>query len=148
VRYASDRAITQRVNGKDGWRTVHYMVASNAVQALIEVILINGDNENPADIYGTITANNGFGDTELFNRDAKHNIPVRPKDAIPLRTAVAVPMGKTLQVNALVYDHDSDLSPDDEVAKGTVSFDIDIMKSACQSIRGKYGEISVRVSWL
>ncbi|KAI3323742.1 ribosome-inactivating protein [Xylariaceae sp. AK1471] len=148
ARNTFDRTTTQRVDGKYGWATVHYIVLSNAAQALIEVVLINGDGENPADVYGTITARNGFGDTELFNKASGDYIDVRPGAAIPLRrSVVAVPLSQQLQIDASVYDHDSDWSPDDEIARGTVNFNVDIMKSASKSIRGAYGEISVRVSW-
>ena len=143
-----DQTTTQRVDGKYGWATVHYAVLSNAAQASIEVILINGDGEDPADVYGVITARNGLGDTELFNKASDHHIDVRPGAAIPLRRSiVAVPLDEQLTIDASVYDHDSDLSPDDEIAKGAVEFNVDILSSFSQSIHGKYGEISVRVSW-
>ncbi|KAI1155741.1 ribosome-inactivating protein [Nemania diffusa] len=143
-----DQTTTRRVDGKYGWATVHYIVLSNAAQALIEVVLINGDGENPADIYGTITARNGFGDIDIFNRASAEHIDVRPGAAIPLkRTVVAVPLSQRLEIDASVYDHDSDWSSDDEVAKGIARFDVDISRSYSQSIRGAYGEISVRVSW-
>ncbi|KAI0389086.1 ribosome-inactivating protein [Xylariaceae sp. FL0594] len=148
ARYPSDKTITQPVVGKAGSGVVHYMVSSNAGQALIEVILVSGDGKSTANIYGSITANNGFGDSELFNRDAKDNIAVKPKDPIPLRRiAVAVPLSKKLEIKAKLFEQHADPKPDGETANSSVSFSVDIMKSAQQSIRGKKGEIRVKVSW-
>ncbi|KAI1379469.1 ribosome-inactivating protein [Hypoxylon crocopeplum] len=147
ARNTFDQTTTLRVDGKYGWATVHYIVLSNAAQALIEVILINGDSEDPANVYGCITARNGFGDTELFNRASSDYINVKPDAAIPLRrSVVAVPLNHQLEIDASIYDHDS-LSHDDEIARGAVKFNVDIMNSSSKSIRGQYGEISVRVSW-
>ena len=74
-------------------------------------------------------------------------IDVRPNAAIPLlRTTMAVPLNQAFVVKASLYDYDS-LSNDDEIANGSAQFSVDILKSAQSSIRGEYGEISVRVSW-
>ena len=69
-----DETISQRVDGTYGWATVHYIVLNNAAQALVEVILVNGDGEDPANVYGTITANNGFGEIDLFRRDSPNYV--------------------------------------------------------------------------
>lgn len=69
-----NETITRRVDGEYGWATVHYIVLNNAAQALVEVILINGDGEDPANVYGTITANNGFGEIDLFRKDSSNYI--------------------------------------------------------------------------
>ena len=69
-----DATITQRVAGTYGSATVHYAVLSNAAQALVEIVLINGDNEDPANVFGTITAHNGLSDIALFRKDSKHYI--------------------------------------------------------------------------
>jgi hypothetical protein len=63
---------THMISGKDGSASVNYVVMSNAAQALVQVILINGDGENPTDFYGNITAGNVFGEIELF-RNGKKN---------------------------------------------------------------------------
>lgn len=59
---------------------------------------------------------------------------------------MAVPLNQEFVIKASLYDHDS-VSHDDEIANGSAQFNVDILKSAQSSIRGTYGEISVRVSW-
>lgn len=137
-----------QVKGEYGSATVNYIVLNNAAQALVEVILINGDDEDPAVVYGTITANNGFGEIDLFRMDSANGIAsVRPNAAIPLlRSTMAVPLNQEFVIEASLYDYDP-VSPKDEIANGSAQFNVDILKSAQSSIRGKYGEISVRVSW-
>ncbi|KAI0834614.1 ribosome-inactivating protein [Hypoxylon sp. FL0890] len=142
-----DQSIARRVDGQYGWVTVNYMVLSNAAEARLEVIMNNGDDEDPANVYGKIVAKTGAGDTLMFDRAKGERVDVSPGAGIPLnRYAVAVPMDKELQIDATLYDWDS-LSADDEIANGSAKFTIDLMKSASASIRGQHGDIIVRVSW-
>ncbi|RYP43057.1 hypothetical protein DL770_011851 [Monosporascus sp. CRB-9-2] len=142
-----DQPVGRRIDGQYGWVTMNYVVLSNAAQALVEVILINGDDEDPCNVYGTIIAKNGFGHTELFASPSGSRFDVRPNTAIPLfKNTVAVPINKTLAIEAALYDWDS-LSADDEIAGGTIEFNVELFKSFSGTIRGKSGEISVRVSW-
>ncbi|KAI0513267.1 ribosome-inactivating protein [Xylaria bambusicola] len=143
-----DKALTDSIKGDNGLVTLHYVVLSNASQALIEIILINGDGESTASVYGTITAYNEHGDSQLFLKpDNDSYVNVSPNTPIPLlRSVVAVPMTGALTIDALLYDYD-EFSPDDEIAKGKAVFRPDIGKSEAQSIKGAYGEISVRVTW-
>ena len=69
-----DETIAQRVDGTYGWATVQFIVLNNAAQALVEVILVNGDGENPANVYGSITASNGFGEINLFRKDSSNYV--------------------------------------------------------------------------
>ncbi|OTA86523.1 hypothetical protein M434DRAFT_15816 [Hypoxylon sp. CO27-5] len=142
-----DQIIARRVDGQYGWATVVYMVMSNAAEARIEIIMNNGDDEDPANVYGSIAARSGAGDVTLFYKPKSDRIDIRPGAAIPLNQyAVAVPMDKGFRIYATLYDWDS-LSADDEIANGTAEFAIDLWKSTSATIRGKSGEITVRVSW-
>ncbi|KAI0841844.1 ribosome-inactivating protein [Hypoxylon sp. FL0890] len=145
-----DENVTYQVGGEYGAVTLNYVVLSNAAQALIEVILIDGDGEDPADVYGNISADNGYayyGESELFRKASSEHIDVRPGANIPLlRSAVAVPMTRSLKIKALLYDHDT-ISPDDEIANGIAVFDPLILQSENKYITGKYGKIEVRVKW-
>ncbi|KAI1359398.1 ribosome-inactivating protein [Xylaria arbuscula] len=144
-----DQPITQRVSGPSGWATVEYIVLSNTAQATVQVILVNGDNEDPADIYGTIKARTGFGEFVIFDRSAGEHVDVSPNAPIPIDKSVfAVALSQHLEIDVSLFDHDDDPSFDDEIAKGIAKFDVDIMKSGAQSITGASGEISVRVTWL
>ena len=143
-----DQPITQRVSGPSGWATVEYIVLSNAAQATVQIVLVNGDGEDPADVYGTITARTGFGEFVIFDKSAGEHIDVNPLAPIPVDKSVfAVALSQHLEIDVSLFDHDDDFSPDDEIAKGIATFDVDIMKSAAQSIMGASGEISVRVTW-
>lgn len=142
-----DKAIGRRVDGEYGWVTLNYEVLSNAAQAFIEVIIVNGDGEDPSDIYGTVRTNNGHGDCYLLDLPKEGRRQTAQGAALRLdRNAVAVPMGGELKVSAELWDWDS-LSADDEVAKGSVNFTVDLMKSTSATIKGDSGEISVRVTW-
>lgn len=139
--------VAWEISGDYGSATLYYVVLSNAAQAVVEVVLINGDGEDPADVYGSIKGNNGYGDSELFRKKVEENIPVHPDADIPLlRNAIAVPVKSSLNITALLYDHDT-ISADDEIANGTASFTPRILQSEKKYIIGEYGKIEVRVTW-
>ncbi|KAH0563089.1 hypothetical protein GP486_002344 [Trichoglossum hirsutum] len=133
------------VSGQYGSSSVSYVVMSNAAEALVEVILINGDEGNPADVYGHITADitsgNISGQIELFRKGKKKYVEVRQQEAIPLsRPAVAVPIDGSLIIDADLWDHDA-MSFDDEIAKGCAVFDPQINVSRVKNINGRNGQI-------
>lgn len=137
-----------QVNGTSGSATVSYMAISDGLYAQITVVLINGDGEDPANVYGDITTNNGHGQSQLFLRDEDNYIDVAPNSPIPqVRTIVAVPTRGTLRVNAKLWDQDS-LSPDDEIANGSAEFQPLYKKSESKRITGAYGEVEVQVTWM
>jgi hypothetical protein len=145
-----DKLRVDTISGKYGSAALNYVVMSNAAEALVEVILINGDGEDPADVYGRIYSQNSSfdGEIELFRRSAKDYVDVRPNNPIPLlRSALAVPMDASLKISAHLWDHDP-ISSDDEIAKGTAEFKLEILKSASKFIEGQYGKVEVRVSWM
>lgn len=144
-----DNLQTDTISGKYGSAALNYVVMSNAAEALVEVILINGDGENPANVYGRIYSQNSSfdGQIELFRRSAKDYVDVHPKTPIPLlRSALAVPMDASLKISAYLWDHDT-ISSDDEIANGTAEFKPEILKSASKFIDGQYGRVEVRVTW-
>ncbi|KMS95649.1 hypothetical protein BVRB_006240 [Beta vulgaris subsp. vulgaris] len=123
---------------------------SNNVQATISVKLINGDGEDPADVYGRIAGRFGIGsEFVLFDKSQSQRIEVRPEEFIPLeRDEVVVPAeASELEITAHLMDYDT-ISPDDEIANGKAVF---LVKSAGQSdkkpIAGQYGSIEVNVVW-
>ncbi|XP_057972817.1 uncharacterized protein LOC131160966 [Malania oleifera] len=144
-----DTPLLSDVNGKYGSATVKYAVLSDAVVANVEVILIDGDGEDPADVYGDICARSSiFSDeSQLFRKASKEYINVRPRERISLsRSVVAVPLDATLIIKALLYDYDT-LSSDDEIANGTAEFPAQSSGLFTKNITGKYGEIQVNVKW-
>ncbi|XP_048500903.2 uncharacterized protein LOC125497596 [Beta vulgaris subsp. vulgaris] len=107
---------------------------SNNVQATISVKLINGDGEDPADVYGNISGHFGIGSQfQLFNKSQSQYIEVRPGEFIPLeRDEVVVPgEASELEITAYLMDYDT-LSSDDEIANGKAVF---LVKSAGGVIR-------------
>ncbi|XP_021717712.1 uncharacterized protein LOC110685488 [Chenopodium quinoa] len=97
---------------------------SNNVQATLSVKLINGDGEDPAQVYGSITGRFGISNQfSLFNRPQSQRIDVRPGEFIPLsQPSVNVPeAADAMEITAYLMDYDT-LSPDDEIANGTVTF--------------------------
>lgn len=137
-----------QVDGTYGSATVSYMAISDGLYAQIAIVLINGDNEDPANVYGNVTANNGHGQSQLFLRDKNTYIDVAPNNPIPLvRTIVAVSTRDALLVNAKLWDYDS-LSPDDEIANGSAEFQPLYKKSESKRITGAYGEVEVQVTWM
>ncbi|KAF5392830.1 hypothetical protein D9757_000997 [Collybiopsis confluens] len=137
------------LSADSGSATVNYVALSNALYAMITVILIKGGGENDPEVYGDITAYNGHGTSALFHKTESENFNVNVGTAIPLsRKVVAVPVNGKLQVSALLWDHDP-LS-DDKIADGAVEFEPLYNKSSpAQRIQGDSdGEIEVRVSWM
>lgn len=145
-----DKVQTTDIKGEYGSAQLRYAVMSNAAEALVDVVLINGDDENPAGVYGKIYAmNTSFNDEiELFRKSDETPEQVYPKASIPLlRPAVVVPMDASLKIRVDLWDYDK-LSPNDKIARGTVEFKPDIYHSVYKRIKGEYGEVEVRVRWL
>jgi hypothetical protein len=138
----------REVTGNSGSVTVSYMAITNGLYAQITVILINGDDEDTANVYGEITVNNGSGQSELFRKASNQHVDIKLQHSIPLsRNVVAVPTKDTLLVNAHLWDHDL-VSNDDEIAWGFVQIQPLYKKSESKYITGAYGKIEVRVTWM
>ena len=74
-------------------------------------------------------------------------VDVRRRQAIPLRSVVAVPLNGSLIVKASLYDHDT-LSGDDEIAKGAVEFPAQMSGTSSEEIKGEDGNyVTVTVYW-
>ncbi|PHH91238.1 hypothetical protein CDD83_1239 [Cordyceps sp. RAO-2017] len=143
-----DRQIQAPIKGRYGQATVAYVVMSDAVEARVEVVLVNGDGESPADIYGKISVSSKFVQRDLFYKESTDYIGVYPGNAIKLSRAIlAVPKDDRLRVHADLVDHDSDASSNDQVAKGYADFHPKVSGKDSATIRGEYGEIRVTVTW-
>lgn len=145
-----DTIISRGVSGKYGNASFVYAVLNNAVAATIRITLINGDGENPANVYGNITAHTSkFEGNQivLFNKGSSNYVDVRPGELIVLlRSVVAVTLGSSLVIDAKLWDQDS-FSPDDEVANDTATFPAKISGTSEQDILGRYGRIKVTINW-
>ncbi|KAK6229983.1 hypothetical protein QUC31_002645 [Theobroma cacao] len=144
-----DKRLEKVVSGEYGNVTVGFSVVRQALNATINVLLINGDKESPADVYGTIKASQVIGGSStsltLFEKSSSEYVQVRPHHSIPLiRSVVVVPMTSGLTITADLWDYDT-LSPDDQIAKGSEYFDA-VVGTQTKSIYGKYGEVQVSVT--
>lgn len=143
-----DVVTNREVTGQDGSVTVGYVAITDGLYAQVTVILIDGDGKNTADVYGEITARNGYGQSELFRQTNSQHVIVKPQNEIPLsRTVVAVPTTGTLQVHANLWEHDT-ISGDDEIAFRSVEFQPLYKKSEKKTTTGECGMVEVRVSWM
>lgn len=129
---------------------VVYQFIIESGRAKISVKLINGDDENPADVYGLISGRYGIhSEYILFYRPARHYIDIKPGANIPLTMSELLLPEKTitLEIKAYLMDYDF-FSYDDEIANGKVIF---LVKAAGETdtkiIVGKYGSIEVNVLW-
>jgi hypothetical protein len=144
-----NQPLCREVKGKYGSIAVCYAVYSNAVTATVYVALINGDDEDPTNVYGKIEASNTFSHEAItiFNKTDKEYVAVRPGDKITLlRSVVVVPLNSSIKVVADLWDHDM-LSPDDSIAKGSVTIAAADSGSNIRTITGKYGSVQVTVTW-
>ncbi|KAJ1693250.1 hypothetical protein LUZ63_009948 [Rhynchospora breviuscula] len=137
-----DQPVSQVVKGMFGSIAVSY-----AVTATVQVKLINGDNENPANVYGTLKATNivSNGLIILFNKKSNEYVDIKPQQLIPLlRSVVVVPLTSSIQVIADLWDQDTS-SADDPIAQGNVTFAAAASGSNIGKISGKFGVVEVNV---
>lgn len=141
--------IERPARGQYGRATVCYIVLGNAAEAVVEVVLITGDGEDPADVHGTITASTPtYRPITLFDRSSDDYVSVRPGTAIPLlHPAAVVQMEEEITFSAHLWDNNPIFS-DEEIANGSVTFEPQLdYSSAPKDICGKHGRIQVRVTW-
>ncbi|QPH02621.1 hypothetical protein C2857_006835 [Epichloe festucae Fl1] len=145
-----DTVKTDTVSGKDGALAINYVVLSNAAKAQIELVLINGDGEDPANVYGLVFAQSSAYDIpiDLFRNSVAERVKVSPGQPIPLqRTNLAVSMGERLYITIKLFDHDS-LSADDEISSGVLLSVPQLFTSMSSNIAGEHGMVEARVSWM
>ncbi|XP_017257478.2 uncharacterized protein LOC108226993 [Daucus carota subsp. sativus] len=151
---AYNKPLVETIYGTYGSVSVVYAVFSDAVQAFVEVTMINGDDEDPADVYGGIFASNSHPNFQgkesvLFHRERNDVVEVKEGAKIPLsRSIVAVPLDSQLVIRADLVDRDTTIfNPDDEIAKGTRSFPAKLSGDVYGYINGQYGQIKIKVTW-
>lgn len=150
-----DKRLSYVVSGKGGSATVYYTPFRDAVQANVEVVLINGDGKDPAEVYGTLVARYSNYDyptgsdkakyyqTTLFNKPNKEIVKVKPGSPIPLsRSVIAVPT-----TGSLITEANLSVSSGKEIAKGTAEFPPQLDGKTVKDIKGKYGLVRVTVAW-
>ncbi|KAJ6261888.1 Ricin [Drechslerella dactyloides] len=159
-----DSVQTQRVTGETGWADVDYIVMSNAAQAHVELIMLNGDDENPAQVYGTVTAsyslpggqqrpskwdgadareNGGQTQSVLLMKTGTPGQDVKVGGKITLRKPfVILPWDQELTITIDLWDHDyTPANPDDPIGQGSAIFTPEFEQSTYKTIRGDRGRI-------
>ncbi|CAL4906547.1 unnamed protein product [Urochloa decumbens] len=150
-----DAVQRKEVKGEYGSVEVHYVVLTDAVVATVRVVMTDGDGENYPDVYGTITAATRMatGETvqyKLFQKARGEDVPVKKGTAIPLRrNVISAALSSELRVYADLWDADRfpDLSPDDQIALGSVDFSPRLAGCDSREIKGPYGRVTVQVTW-
>ncbi|KAM3451969.1 hypothetical protein NHJ6243_009471 [Beauveria neobassiana] len=143
-----DTPIQKEISGEYGKATVDYIVMSSATKAVIQVIMLDGDGEKPADVFGRVRVSSRFVQRDLFNKESGNSIEVYPDTVIPLSRAImAVPMLDTLKIHVDLWDHDSDWSPNDQIAYGVEEFRPQLSSSEKRQVSGEYGKVEVSVAW-
>ncbi|KNA03696.1 hypothetical protein SOVF_206640 [Spinacia oleracea] len=147
-----DKRLSYVLKGRSGSATVYYTPFRDAVQANVEVVLINGDGKNPAEVYGSLVArysNYPIGgeqakyQTSLFNKGNKDLVKVKPGNPIPLsRYVIGVPT-----VGSLITEASFFVSPGKEIAKGIAEFLPQLDGKTVKDIKGQYGVVRVTVAW-
>lgn len=148
-----DKCLSFVVSGKSGNATVYYTPFRDAVQANVEVVLINGDSNDPAEVFGLLSAyysgydysseQKKYYQSTLFNKPSKESLKVKPGNPIPLsRSVIAVPT-----MGSLITEVNLSVSPGKEIAKGTAEFPPQLDGKTVKDIKGKYGLVRVTVAW-
>ncbi|KAM3436910.1 hypothetical protein NHJ13734_004874 [Beauveria thailandica] len=126
-------------------------------RTLLEVYFVridNIDNEDPGDLYGSITATDALGTDTLWKQDP--SLSIKPGQDVPL-TGPSRPISGSgaFSIDLDLWDHDSfpDPSPDDQVALGSVQWNPEDPSNKYntahyQQITGSSGSASVRYAVL
>ncbi|KJZ79114.1 hypothetical protein HIM_01265 [Hirsutella minnesotensis 3608] len=137
----------KQVRGQNGAVTVEYVVMNRAAEASISVVLINGDGEDPAQVYGKIFAQTRYRRYTLLDETEARE--VRVQQAIPLvQRPIPVPVSvdDKLVLDFDLWDHDN-ISPDDQIAKGGVELQPQLFQSVARRVRGQNGAVELRLTW-
>ncbi|XP_057958712.1 uncharacterized protein LOC131151490 [Malania oleifera] len=147
-----DQPLSKDLDGRNGSVTVNYVVISNAVEARIEITLVNGGGQYPAQVYGLITArSNKFrNESMLFWKTSNdEDLNVRPGQNMDLlKSTVAVPLDSSFIVRAELFNRNRETGTNNEIANGTAAFPVHLSGTYTKKISGGNGEIKVKVSWI
>ncbi|KAK6352995.1 hypothetical protein TWF696_004984 [Orbilia brochopaga] len=168
---AYDSIQTERVDGDTtGYAEVEYIVMSNAAQAHIQLVMINGDDEDPAQVFGTVKAEYPMPrgaprPSKAQGGDAHENdgktitvtllpgVEISPQQDVPKggkivlrKPFVVLPWDQELTLDLDLWDHNNLLS-NKSIGKGKVIFAPEFEKSSKQIVKGEKGQIEVRVTW-
>ncbi|KAJ8433349.1 hypothetical protein Cgig2_020429 [Carnegiea gigantea] len=131
-----DKRLTDIVSGKNGSVTVYYTPFRDAIQARVEVQLVDGGGHNPLDVQGSLVA-------QYSNYDYSTDEQKKYYRTVLFSKASTVNVGSSLIIEARM----SSVNHLHEIAKGTAEFPPQLNGKITKDIRGKYGRIRVAVTW-
>ncbi|RDA93500.1 hypothetical protein CP533_4018 [Ophiocordyceps camponoti-saundersi (nom. inval.)] len=142
-----NQIFSTELSGDAGSATIRWAVLGSAVAASIKVILIDGDGESPANIYGTCDLKTEYLQRTWFKVKKDGNFEVYPGNLITgTETTVAVGIDDILQIRVDIWDYDTFSSPD-AVARGMINFYPNPAKIETKRVKGDRGEVEIEVSW-
>ncbi|XP_057958721.1 uncharacterized protein LOC131151497 [Malania oleifera] len=146
-----DKPLSTDIEGRNGSVRLSYIVFSNAVQATVEVTLVNADGKNTADVFGIITARSDKVSNEsmlFWKTSNENNLQVSLNRPVSLlRSAVAVPLDSSLRIRAQLLDRDRQSNSNKEIAHDTVAFPPSLSGTLTRNISGRHGQVQVKVTW-
>ncbi|XP_057958717.1 uncharacterized protein LOC131151494 [Malania oleifera] len=146
-----DKPLSTDIEGRNGSVRLSYIVFSNAVQATVEVTLVNADGKNTADVFGIITARSDKVSNEsmlFWKTSNENNLQVSLNRPVSLlRSAVAVPLDSSLRIRAQLFDRDRESNSNKEIAHDTVAFPPYLSGTHTRNISGRHGQVQVKVTW-
>ncbi|RDA89058.1 hypothetical protein CP532_2269 [Ophiocordyceps camponoti-leonardi (nom. inval.)] len=138
-----DQIFSTELSGDSGSATIRWTVMQFAASANIQVVLIDGDGESPANIFGSCKLRTRTVSRTWFDVPEQGNFDVYKGNLITgIETTVAVAEDDILEITVDVFDHDVVSSPD-SVAKGTVGFYPEPGKTVKKRVKGESGEVEV-----
>ncbi|RCI13127.1 hypothetical protein L249_1281 [Ophiocordyceps polyrhachis-furcata BCC 54312] len=136
-----NQIFSTEVPGTYGSATIRWTVLKFASAANIQVVLINGDGESPANIFGSCQLKTETVARTWFDVKEGGQSDVYKGNVIT-ETSVAVAADTFVEITVNIWDHDV-ISEPDSVAKGTVAFYPDPGKTARKRVKGDNGEVEV-----
>ena len=121
-----------------------------ALCEIFSVRILNIDNENPGDLYGTIKATDGLHSTIIYDRKSNNSEEVKPHDFATLTgPGHAISAADNFIIDVDLKDQDGDVSPDDEIARGQIEwnaydFTNEYDRVHTSRIDGKYGTVELQ----
>ncbi|KZZ95304.1 Ribosome-inactivating protein [Moelleriella libera RCEF 2490] len=147
-----DQVITQTVKGAKGDAQVRFVVMSDAAEATIHVVLKDAKGEDPAKIYGTVSAATKYRTYALYDDPEGLWSKMLPGQEVNLiggsreRGPTPVSRGDKIRIDVDLWHHNAFFS-NRQVAKGTVELEPLILHSNSKTLQTEYGVWEVGVTW-
>ncbi|RCI08593.1 putative heat-labile enterotoxin [Ophiocordyceps polyrhachis-furcata BCC 54312] len=144
---AYDKMVQRTIKGPRGEVSMELMAIRNAVAARVDIFIMNGDDENPVNVFGKVRVTAKHFDYLVFDRADDDYRDVVPGESMPLiANMFAMPLRQSMKVRLDLWDYDSS-SANDEIARETLTFWPQVGGKSRQTAKGTYGRVDVEVTW-